>query len=554
MLRVLSTVNLEPLKVELRPTPVSFSAYNQLERELVDVDSVLYTTDITEVLIFVDGESLLRDRIHDLPNDDLVSEVMHEVEALLNQIEVFARRRPAVPVFLCNIALPPRTCCTFLNSNQTQSFHNLGHMVNNAITGLSNRCPNVSVLDWLGIVLERGMDHLIEDKFWYLARVRLTKEGLIALAREYKRLERTVRRGPRKVLLLDLDNTLWGGILGDLGISGIDIGEDGVGKAYREFQAAIKGLKETGVLLGIVSKNDLDDVDNVLRRHSMMNLRTEDFAAIRVNWLPKPENIISIAEELNVGIDSIVFLDDNPVERDLVRSALPDVAVPDFPEDVTRLRRWLLSTVAPDYFARLHLSSEDLQKTEQYRANAARRELATQMTVAEYLERLGMRVTVHEQAMEFRTRVAQLIQKTNQFNLTNRRHTAAEIEAMYASETHRVFALDYEDKFGKEGIIAAAIARFAGETASIDAYVMSCRVIGRTVEYMFLRMIVEALHANGVRLLEGHYNPTPRNGVAAEFYRKAGLEPCSDTLYRGRTEDILRNLSGIITKYEVSVA
>jgi FkbH-like protein len=554
MLRVLSTVNLEPLKIELRPTPVSFSAFNQFERELVDVDSVLYTDDITEALIFIDGESLLRDRIHDIPNDALVSEVMDEVNALLKQVEAFAQRRPAVPVFLSNIALPPRTCCTFLNSNQTPSFHNLGYMVNNAITGLSSRCSNVSVLDWLGIVMERGIETLIEHKFWYLARVRLTKEGLIALAREYKRLQRTVRRGPKKVLLLDLDNTLWGGVLGDLGISGIEIGEDGVGKAYREFQAAIKGLKKTGVLLGIVSKNDLEDVNDTLRRHSMMCLRPEDFAAIRVNWLPKPENIISIADELNVGIDSIVFVDDNAMERDLVRSALPDVAVPDFPADVTQLRRWLLSTVAPDYFGRLHLSSEDLKKTEQYRANASRRELAAQMTVAEYLKCLGMRVTVHEQAMEFRARVAQLIQKTNQFNLTNRRHTPGEIDAMCASEAHRVFALDYEDKFGKEGIIAAAIAICGGETASIDEFVMSCRVIGRTVEYMFLRSMVESLHASGVRILEGHYTPTPRNGVAADFYCKAGLERCSEVLYRGRTEDILRNLGSMIAKYEVCVA
>jgi FkbH-like protein len=296
-----------------------------------------------------------------------------------------------------------------------------------------------------------------------------------------------------------------------------------------------------GVLLAVVSKNSEADVQEVFQKHPMMALRREDFAAIRVNWLSKPENILSIANELNLAPDSMVFLDDNPVERDLVRRALPMVAVPEVPEAV-ELKSWLLGEVATEFFGKIRLTNEDREKTEQYRANSARTELASQLSLEEYLSTLKIRVIVDVNAVQSRARVTQLIQKTTQFNLTGRHYTEAEIESMYDDPNRIIFSLQYEDKFGKEGLVAAAVLVCNGMCALIDTFVMSCRVVGRTVEMMFLRSIMQHLQARGIMTIYGEYFPTARNTVASEVYLNAGFKEESETRYSGEIDSLLLGL------------
>jgi FkbH-like protein len=259
---------------------------------------------------------------------------------------------------------------------------------------------------------------------------------------------------------LDLDNTLWGGIIGEDGIEGIKLSEDGIGKVYRDFQFLIKGLKDIGIPLGIVSKNNINDAKEVFEKHPMMVLKFEDFIIKKINWNNKVDNIKEIAKELNLGVDSFVFIDDNPVERDIVRQYLPEVVVPDFPEkEITELPEWFINEIIYNYFARTTLTEEDKEKTEQYKSNLERKKLMKKLNIDDFIDSLKIKLNFYVNDKRFIERTAQQTQKTNQFNLTTRRYTVMDIEKFINSEEYIVFNLEYEDKFGNEGIIGTAIVK-----------------------------------------------------------------------------------------------
>jgi FkbH-like protein len=550
MLRILSNVNLEPMRCELSGEDVSFAGFNQLDRELLDSSSPLYSPDVREVWIFLDAEELLKDRLYSCPEPGSADAVLAELNSLLGRIAEYAQHRDDALVTVNTLALPPRTIFNHFDANGGKSVQALEDAMNSAVTSVSQKVPNLLVLDWRMIVKDSGYANLADDRFWYLARARWNKRALRSLATEYRRIRTAYTRAPKKVLLLDLDNTMWGGVLGEAGVNGIELSEDGVGKAYREMQQVLKGLSAIGVLLAIVSKNNEADVVEAFERHPLFALRLDDFAARRVNWSPKPQNIIEIAEELSLSFDAMVFLDDNPVERDLVRASLPEVAVPDFPTDPTMLKTWLLTEIVPEYFQRLRLTREDQQKAGQYRANAARREFARRATVEEYICGLGIQLCVHVQPWDFRQRVTQLIQKTNQFNLSGKRYTEKEVHHFLGAPDSDVFALEYGDRFGKEGIVAAAIVKYQDSEAVIDTFVMSCRVIGRNVEFHFLKAIVSHLVDCSIKTVRAEYVPTPKNAVSSSLYLRAGLECYTENCFRRETKELYRSLSDLIGNWE----
>jgi len=551
MLRILSNVNLEPMRCELPGEDVSFAGFNQLDRELLDLSSPVYSHDVCEVLIFLDAEELLKDRLYSCPEAGSAEAVLAELNSLLGRIARYAQHRDDALVTVNTLALPPRTIFSHIEANGGKGALALEDAMNSAVISLAQELPNLLVLDWRMIVKDAGYANLADDRFWYLARARWNKRALRSLATEYRRIRTAYTRAPRKVLLLDLDNTIWGGVLGEAGVSGVELSEDGVGKAYREMQQVLKGLTAIGVLLAIVSKNNEADVIEAFRLHPLFPLRLEDFAARRINWNPKPQNIIAISEELSLSLDAMVFLDDSPVERDLVRASLPEVAVPGFPADPTMLKSWLLREIVPEYFERLKLTSEDQQKGLQYRANAARREFGKRTTVEEYIRGLGIELSVHIQPWDFRQRVTQLIQKTNQFNLSGKRYTEGEVHRFLGAPDSDVFALEYADRFGKEGIIAAAIVKYQDSEAVIDTFVMSCRVIGRNVEFHFLKAIVSHLVDRSIKTVRAEYVPTPKNAVSSPFYQQAGLEYCTENSFRRDTKELYRSLSDLIGNWEI---
>ena len=362
---------------------------------------------------------------------------------------------------------------------------------------------------------------------WYLGGLRFSQQGERAIVRELRRI-RNALAGPRKKLLaLDLDNTLWGGVVGEDGMGGLDLAPTGSGARYYDFQKRVRDLRNMGVLLAVVSKNTPQDALDAIRTHPHMLLREDDFVSLMINWQPKPENLRQIAATLNIGLDSFVFIDDSPIERESVRTALPEVAVPDFPSDTSTLESFI-SDMSRDFFLLPRATDEDADKTEMYRAEAKREGEKTNFgTLEDFLASLDMELTLSPLSARDIPRAAQLTQKTNQFNTTTRRYTEADLARMSADPSWFIRIGSLRDRFGDLGQILLLIARIEGEKATIDTFLMSCRTMGRGVENAAVAEIESELEENGVDRIEAIYIPTPKNSPVADLWPRMGYVPVS---------------------------
>ena len=393
----------------------------------------------------------------------------------------------------------------------------------NNLKALCGEHENVRILPYHRMLTVLGEENAFSLKMWYMGKILLSGEAqkrLAALILDKIRLE---YRTPKKVLLLDLDNTLWGGLAGEHDNSPIILSDDHGGLAYKNLQRVILQMQKQGVLLGIVSKNNPEDAEEILQHHPHMVLRPECFAAKRINWKPKNENILEIAGELNLGTDSFVFWDDNPEERMLVRQMLPEVTVPDFPEKPEDLAA-AMTDIYHTYFEKAVLTAEDLEKTAQYAANAKRTELRKSASnFYEYLKQLKITVTRVETGKHMQ-RLEALINKTNQFNLTTRRHDLQELLHMDKDPDRSIFLYQVKDCFGDNGVVAAVIVDTSAEIPTITEFVMSCRVMGKNVEQGILKDVELEMMDRGYRKIRGLFLPTAKNKPVAEFYTGLGYE------------------------------
>jgi len=363
-------------------------------------------------------------------------------------------------------------------------------------------------------------------KLYYMARMRHGDGALRELARYSMRYVKPLKGLTRKCVVVDLDGTLWGGVVGEVGPEGIQLGPTAPGIEYVDFQEALLNLTKRGILLAICSKNNPNDVWPVLREHKHMVLREEHFAAVRINWHNKAENVREIAEELNIALDSLVFLDDNPVERELIRQMLPQVLTVELPRDASQYRAMLESLTD---FELLALTKEDEQRASQYQANRQRQALERASgSLDAYLRSLEIRAEIARAAAHHVPRVVQMLNKTNQFNTTTRRYQTPEIERLLASPDHRVYVLEVADRFGEHGLVGSAIVCREGGTWRIDNVLLSCRVMGLSVETVFLKHISEAARLHDVARLVGEFIPSAKNEPTADFYRRHGFQLASD--------------------------
>ncbi|MDR3164345.1 MAG: HAD-IIIC family phosphatase [Synergistaceae bacterium] len=387
---------------------------------------------------------------------------------------------------------------------------------------------SLPVLDLSEMVSNIGRRNFYNERVWYMGAMPFSKTGEEAIASEIETIWRALRTARKKCLALDLDNTLWGGVIGELGLDGIHLDKTGSGSRFYDFQKKILELKRSGVLLAVISKNNMVDALSGIDGHPDMVLRSCDFAAIMANWKPKSQNLESLARSLNIGTDSFVFIDDNPMERDTMRMALPEVAVPNFPEDSSKLESFMLD-VAHRYFLQIKATSEDANKTEQYAAEAARREVRTEFQNRDdYLRSLEMKLVVERVSEKNALRASQLTRKTNQFNLTTRRYTDGEMCAIAASDEYRAYIGELADRYGDYGKIILAIMRVSEDTADVEAFLMSCRAMEREVETAFIRVVENELLKTGVRHITARYAPTEKNYPAASFLKRAGYRKISD--------------------------
>lgn len=379
------------------------------------------------------------------------------------------------------------------------------------------------LLDVAHIAETVGLATWHDPTLWNLAKVPFAGDLLPLYADHTCRLLAALRGKSRKCLIVDLDNTVWGGIIGDDGIDGIVIGQgNATGEAHLHVQRTALALRERGIVLAVSSKNTDEIARRPFREHPEMLLREDHIAVFQANWNDKATNIQAIARELSLGIDAMVFLDDNPVERNLVRQLVPEVAVPELPADPALYARTLL---AAGYFEAVAFSEEDRKRAQLYQDNAKRATLQAQAgDVDGYLASLNMELTLATFDEVGRARIAQLINKSNQFNLTTRRYTEAEVAAAERDPSAFTLQIRLSDSFGDNGMISVIICRAQGDAWDIDTWLMSCRVLGRKVEAAVLGELISQAKARGIKRLLGRYLPTEKNQLVIDHYEKLGFE------------------------------
>jgi FkbH-like protein len=503
------------------------AGFDQVWQQLLDPGSELFANRPHAVLLYLDGEDLFRDCLANpfAFDDETKREVVTARAAELRELVTAAGQRLPEAAFLLNtIALPPLTPLTVLEYNSGYSLYDISYEYNRALAALAREACSVIVVDAAAVMAWVGYRQWHDARLWYLARSRWSRAAMRALAERYAASLAAWCGRTRKCIVLDLDHTLWGGIVGEDGMEGLRLGEEGVGLAFVEFQQELLNLSRKGILLAICSKNNPDDALAVIRSHPSMRLREEHFASIRINWEDKATNLRSIAEELNLGLDSLVFIDDNPAERALVSGVLPQVLVPAWPADPAEYKLALLG-LAVQTFPKLRLTEEDRGRAAMYRAQAERRTLEAETRSLEDFYRSLQMVARIGRADAFTVpRIAQLTQKTNQFNMTTRRYTEAEIAALAVSSDALVLWLEVADRLGLNGVVGVLIFRKeSAATWRIDTFLLSCRVIGRTLEQAFLAHACALLRGLGARRLVGEYRPTARNAVAASQYANLGF-------------------------------
>jgi FkbH-like protein len=372
-----------------------------------------------------------------------------------------------------------------------------------------------------------GLQTWHDPAMWHRSKHEVHPRAVERYGEQVARVVAAGRGRSSKCLVLDLDNTLWGGVIGDDGLEGIELGQgSGNGEAFVAFQRYAQQLAERGVILAVCSKNDEANALEPFLKHPEMVLKREQIACFVANWSDKATNLRYIAETLKIGLDSLVFADDNPVERALVRRELPMVAVPEMPEDPAL---YVQTIAAAGYFEALRVTNEDLARGEQYQANAERERLKETVTdMGGYLESLRMVLTVQPFDRVSLARVTQLINKTNQFNLTTERMTESEVQERMNDPRVVTLQARLSDRFGDNGIIAILIARVTGAEAVIETWLMSCRVLGRKVEEACLNVLVGACAGMNAEHLVGVYKPTEKNGMVREMYRTLGFEPMDE--------------------------
>jgi FkbH-like protein len=378
------------------------------------------------------------------------------------------------------------------------------------------------LLDVAGLAEQVGLDHWVSRKYWATAKYPFSPDAAALYAYHVCNLAAVLIGKSRRVLVLDLDNTLWGGIVGDDGKDNLLLGSgSAAGESHQDIQRMAKSLQERGVVLCVSSKNEEDIALDAFRNHPEMILKEDDIAVFQINWTDKAANIKALAEKLGLGLNSFVFLDDNPAERARVREALYEVAVPELPKDVSE---WLPVFQSACYFEAVTFSKEDAQRFEYYRSNAKRDEEIEKFADHDaFLASLKMQMTIQPFDPAGRTRIAQLIAKSNQFNLTTKRRSESEVAQLETQPDWLTYQVRLSDKFGDNGMICVIIALIGGQTLEIDTWLMSCRVLGRRIEERLLDELVLAAHSKGIETIIGHYIPTTKNAMVRDHYAKLGF-------------------------------
>ena len=438
------------------------------------------------------------------------------------------RAHSQATVLVSNFATSSLHALALFDASDPDGF---GHLLSDANRRLARdlaNFPDVYVFDYQGVVNARGAAAWADPKLWYMARAPCSTDNHAALAQSLARAVAALVRPAAKCIVLDLDNTLWGGELGDDGVEGIQLGDDYPGNAFKEFQRTLLNFRSRGFLLAIASKNDEATVLEALRTHPEMVLRPEHFASIFANWGPKSANLRHIAEALNISLDAMIYVDDNPVERAQIRAELPMVEVIEMPAEPAR---YVAALEQCSMLDRPRLLAEDRRRAEMYEQSPRRlKHFEAAPSLEQALKQLRTVAQVGLAGPSTFERIHQLIQKTNQFNATTRRHKLEEVRSFSNSPGAKVAWLRLRDCYGDQGLVGVGILRQLDlECWEVDTFLMSCRVAGRRVEEALMAYLAELARAAGGRRLRGVFRPTAKNEPVRVLYPQLGFEPIASS-------------------------
>jgi len=495
--------------------------YDNVIQDVMNAErrSTLYKFNPDIIIICLKLETLagiLVENFSDLSTKEINNEAIRIINYIDNILQKI-RKNSNITILLHNFEVPVYPSFGVLDYQDHSKQVNTIRKINFDLLDIVSKYTSTYIVDIDMLKSTIGYLNFIDNRYWNIAKAPYTREAFKIIAKEYIKFIRILKGKNKKCLVLDCDNALWGGIIGEDGINKIKIGKTHPGSAYLEFQQAILNLYNRGILLAICSKNNVQDVLEVLEEHPDMILRKKHFVSMRINWNDKVSNLRGIAKELNIGLDSIVLIDDSEFEINLVKKLLPEVEAVQLPKDPSSYRDLLNSS---GLFDTLTFSEEDWMRNEMYRAEISRREAELQVTTLDdYYKYLEMVVTI-KNADEFSIpRISQLTQKTNQFNLTTKRYAESEIKKLAESKDTDVRYLHLKDRFGDSGIVGVVILKEQGKEAFIDTFLLSCRVIGRGIEEAFLKDCVNIAKKRGCESIIGIYIPTKKNGQVEDFYK-----------------------------------
>ena len=500
--------------------------YNQVERQFLDPSSELYQTDADFIVLFQSTHKL--GEKHSLLSPSQQESLAEERLAFIASVcenPILASKK----IICLNYPEIEDTVFGSYATKVTSSFTYQVRKLNMGMMDLSQRYANLFICDIAGLQNKLGRDMMFAPNVYVSTEMVLSIDALPYVASRVMDIICAIKGQFKKCLILDLDNTVWGGVIGDDGLEGIQLGHGlGIGKAFTEFQMWVKKLKQRGVIICVASKNNEETAKEPFEKHPDMVLKLEDIAAFQANWETKVDNIRTIQRILNIGFDSMVFLDDNPFERNIVRENIPGITVPELPQDPGEYLEYLYSL---NLFETASYSQADKDRTKQYQVEAQRVSLQkTFSNEADFLKSLDM-TSVVSGFNKFNTpRVAQLSQRSNQFNLRTVRYTEADIEALGQNPDVIDLSFTLEDKFGDNGLIAVIIMKKQDEeTLFIDTWFMSCRVLKRGMEDFTLNTMVEAAREKGYKRIIGEYLPTPKNKMVENHYPSLGFQKLEGT-------------------------
>jgi FkbH-like protein len=493
--------------------------YNQVYLQIADRNSELYGHQPHYVIIFHSVQKLLTEfyKADHQQKVAFADNKIAELEGLFGTLNNYHSCR------IIYFNFPEINDGVFGNySNKApHSFSYQLRKLNYELMNLAGKMPNVFIHDLSAIQSQYGAASITDPKFYVNADITLSIDILPVVAKNITDIIQACEGSFKKALIIDLDNTMWGGVIGDDGIENIRIGDLGIGKAFSELQLWFKQLKERGIILAVCSKNTESIAMEPFKDHPDMVLRLEDIAVFVANWESKVDNIRYIQSILNIGFDSLVFLDDNPFERNIVRENFPAVTVPELPEDPAEYLTYLRTL---NLFETASYSDNDADRTKQYQEEAGRSMLERSFTSEDdFLKSLGMQAQIASFDKFNAPRIAQLSQRSNQFNLRTVRYTEGDILSLISSDSHFTFAFNLTDKFGSYGLISIIILEKRAGTLFIDTWIMSCRVLRRGMEGFALNHIVEIAAAHGYKTITGEYIPTAKNALVKDHYQRLGF-------------------------------